>query len=211
VFSGDGQSIAYRFTPDSAGKWLCIANADGSGARLLARGPVYYYALSPDGKKLAFCEWPEEGTQFCVINADGTGWRLLSKGYHDVDPAFSPDGKKIIYESGVPRGSFEVSDIYIINADGSERRALTRTPGDERGARFTPDGSKIVFVARPPAEDDDAESGIYVMNANGAGRRRLAAGGDFSLGPSLVEGRLLDSYGNWHDVVEDPEATPAGE
>jgi hypothetical protein len=49
------------------------------------------------------------------------------------------------------------------------------------------------------------------MNADGSERRFLVAGDDFSLGPSLVEGRLLDSYGNWHDVVGEPEGTPPGE
>jgi Tol biopolymer transport system component len=212
TFSGDGRRVAFRDYPGSSGKRLWVANADGSGARLLAEGPVYSYALSPDGKKLAFCEFPDAGWRFCVINADGTGERLLTNGdRHSERPAFSADGKKIIYESSVPRGLFEVLDIYIINADGSEPRALTRTPVNERRACFTPYGSKIVFVMWAPSVDDYAEPGIYVMNADGSGRRFLVAGHGFSVGPSLVEGRLLDSYGNWHDVVDDPEATPPGE
>ncbi len=212
TFSGDGRRVAFRAYPGSCGKQLWVANADGSGVRLLGRGPVYYHAFSPDGKKLAFCEWPDAGWRFCVINADGTGERLLTNGDpHSEDPAFSADGKKIIYESSVRRGMDTVSDIYIMNADGSERRALTRTPVDEHFPRFTPDGSKIVFEAWPHSHDDSAESGIYVMNADGSGRHFLVAAGGFSLGPSLVEGRLLDSYGNWHDVVEYPEPTPPGE
>jgi len=214
VFSGDGRRVAYLATPDSFGSWLCIAEADGSGARLLVSGTVHSHALTPDGTKLAFNEWMEEGWLFCVINADGTGRRQLAKSDLDsldcFSPAFSADGKKIVYESSVRRGLFDVSDIYIINADGSDRRALTRTPVDERLPHFTPDGSKIVFCAWSLSEDDSAESGIYVMNADGSGRRFLVAGYDFSLGPSLIKGRLLDSYGNWHDVVGYPEATPPG-
>jgi Tol biopolymer transport system component len=210
AFSADGQSIAYRLKADNCGdswgSWLCIARADGSAAQLLAEGLAYSYALSPDGKKLAFDEWTEEGWLFCVINSDGTERRQLAEGDHDEAPAFSPDGEKILY--CVPRRSETPDDIFIMNADGSERRALTRTPMFECGAQFTPDGSKIVFNASPVSYDDTAEPGIYVMNADGSGRRFLVAGEDFSLGPSLVEGRLLDSYGNRHDVVEDPEATP---
>lgn len=171
------------------------------------------FALSPDWKKVVFCAWTEAGRDIYVVNADGTGRRQLTKGDRDnFSPAFSPDGKKIIYESSVRSEEKHVaSDIYIMNADGSGPRALTRTPEDERGARFTPDGSKVVFVARPLSEDDSAEPAVYIMNADGSGRRFLIAGRRLSLGPSMVEGRLLDSYGNWHDVVDDPEATTTGE
>jgi len=213
AFTADGRRIAYRVTPNCSGSLLWIVNADGSGARLLTKDNAYSHVFSPDGKKLAFYTWTEEGRHIGVINADGTGRRQLTKGDRDnYYPAFSPDGKKIVYESSVRHERDRLpSDINVLNADGSEPRALTRTPEDECGARFTPDGSKIAFVARPPAEDDDAEPGIYVMNADGSGRRFLVAGDDFSIGPSLVEGRLLDSYGNWHDVVEEPEASPRNE
>jgi len=210
AFSADGRKIAYRVTPNCSGSWLCIANADGSGARRLTEDGRDR-TFSPDGKKLAFYAWAVEGRVICVINADGTGRRQLTNGDRDEGPAFSPDGKKIIYESGVSRRSGAGSDIFIMNADGSERQALTRTPTSEYGARFTPDGSKIVFAAYPLLDDDSAEPGIYVMNADGSGRRFLVDGGGFSLGPSLVGGRLVDSYGNWHDVVDDLEATPPGE
>lgn len=212
AFTADGRKIAYRVTPNCSGSLLWIVNADGSGARLLTKDNAYSHVFSPDGKKLAFFTWTEEGRHIGVINADGTGRRQLTKGDRDnFSPSFSPDGKKIIYGSSVRRERNPVpSDIYIMNADGSGPRALTQTPENEGGGRFTPDGSTIVFVEGPLTRDDPAEPAIYVMNADGSGRRFLVAGDGFSLGPSLVEGRLLDSYGNWHDVVEDLEAT-AGE
>ncbi len=216
AFSGDGRRIAFRDYPGVSGSRLWIANADGSGARRLTEGNAFSFVFSPDGRKVAFHTWIEERRAICVINADGTGRRQLTDGDRDSEgPVFSPDGKKIIYESSVRSETDPVaclnSDIYIMNADGSGRRALTRTPEDEGRARFTPDGSKIVFVAWPLADDDSAETGVYVMNADGSGKRRLADDDDFSLGPSLVEGRLLDSYGNWHDVVDDLEPTPPAE
>ena len=213
AFTADGRRIAYRVTPNCSGSLLWIVNADGSGARLLTKDNAYSHVFSPDGKKLAFFTWTEEGRHIGVINADGTGRRQLTKGDRDnFSPSFSPDGKKIIYVYSVRSEEKHVAaDIYIMNADGSGPRALTQTPEHEYGGRFTPDGSKIVFVEGPLTRDDPAEPRIYVMNADGSGRRFLVAGADFSLGPSLVEGRLLDSYGNWHDVVDGPEATPPGE
>jgi len=202
VFSGDGLSIAFRDYPGTTGSGLWVANADGSGARRLTEGNGFSFVFSPDGQTVAFYERVVGSSHIFVVNADGTAKRQLTSGdsYNDC-PAFSPDGKKIIYGSD--------GDINVMNADGSERRALTRTPVDESLPGFTPDGSKIVFYASPFEIFPEAE--IYVMNADGSGRRFLAQGDDFSLGPSLVEGRLLDSYGNWHDVVEDAEAKTPGE
>lgn len=213
TFSPDGERVAFYVETGDCTKALWTANADGSGARPLVEENLDSFALSPDWKKVVFCAWTEAGRDIYVVNADGTGRRQLTKGDRDnFSPAFSPDGKKIIYESSVRSEEKHVaSDIYIMNADGSGPRALTRTPEDERGARFTPDGSKVVFVARPLSEDDSAEPAVYIMNADGSGRRFLIAGRRLSLGPSMVEGRLLDSYGNWHDVVDDPEATTTGE
>ncbi len=204
VFSGDARTVAFSDYAGVSGSRLWIANADGSGVRLLARGDVYSPALSPDGTKLAFEAETEEGTYIFVINADGTGRRQLTKGDRDrFSPAFSPDGKKIIYVSD--------GDINVMNADGSEPRALTQMPDGAWFFRFTPDCSKIVFCTYWPWYGDSVEHGIYVMNADGSGRRFLGAGYDFSLGPSLVEGRLVDSYGNWHDAVDDREAMSPGE
>jgi Tol biopolymer transport system component len=222
VFSGDARTVAFSDYTDISGSRLWIANADGSGVRLLAKGDVHSPALSPDGKKLAFHEGPKGGRDICVINADGTGRRQLTKGDRDSSsPAFSPDGKEIIYESSTRDEEDPVAwltpDIYIMNADGSEPRELIGRPEGAWSSRFTPDCSKIVFCRYMPWHGDDVGQGIYVFtlwnsgNASGFFQRFLGAGYIFSLGPSLVEGRLLDSYGNWHDVIEEPGKTAPGE
>jgi Tol biopolymer transport system component len=208
TLSPDWEKVVYQI--DTVEGTECfVINADGTGRRKLTGGDTYGFwpAFSPDGKEIIYAY----GGVIYAMNADGTKRPLTSGGRYNENPVFSPDGKKIIYSSNVRRGLDTVSDIYIMNADGSEGRALTRTPEDERAARFTPDGSKIVFSALPPAENDDGEPGFYVMNADGSGRRFLATGYYYSLGPSLVEGRLLDSYGNWHAVLGEPETSPRSE
>ena len=60
--------------------------------------------------------------------------------------------------------------VYVVNADGSGVRNLTRKP---RGAAYaapawSPDGRKIVFAG---ARDGNSE--IYLMNADGSGQRNL--------------------------------------
>lgn len=65
-------------------------------------------------------------------------------------------------------------EIYRMNADGSSPVNLTRTPDvDECYPKASPDGSKICFVADEGAPPRRRRN-LYVMNADGSGRRKLA-------------------------------------
>lgn len=102
------------------------------------------------------------------------------------DPAWSPDGNWIAF---VDRGDVP-GDLYVINADGGERRQLTHSngtqPGDLYGARtptWAPDGSKLAFGY--------GYDGIYVVGADGDRLRRLVASG---LNPDWSPGRRKIAY-----------------
>ena len=71
-------------------------------------------------------------------------------------PAWSPDGRRIAFASGRD-GNFE---IYVINADGSRQRRLTRNTGRDVGPVWSPDGRRIAF---------ESNWQVYVMNADGSG------------------------------------------
>ena len=59
--------------------------------------------------------------------------------------------------------------IYATNEDWSDRALLVDpNPGRAADARWSPDGTQIVF-----ALGDDTSSDVYVMNTDGTGRRRL--------------------------------------
>ena len=66
--------------------------------------------------------------------------------------------------------------VYVINADGSGQRRLTRTLGYVPDIAWSPDGQKILFVGYQPGTRGKV-SNIYVMNADGSGQRRLAERG----------------------------------
>ena len=53
-------------------------------------------------------------------------------------------------------------DIYVVNADGTERRRLTRDPAEEFDPAWSPDGTKIAF-----SRSDGGRYQIFVMNADG--------------------------------------------
>lgn len=85
----------------------------------------------------------------------------------------SPDGKKIAftltYESiEENKGN---SEIYVMNADGSEMKRLTTTAGSESNIQWIEDGKRIAFLRY-----DESTKGnqIYSIDSDGGGERKLS-------------------------------------
>jgi len=62
-------------------------------------------------------------------------------------------------------------DVWTIDADGTHLTRLTHAPGHEFDPSWSPDGTRIAFRSERSGEPE-----IWVMNADGAGQRRLATG-----------------------------------
>jgi Tol biopolymer transport system component len=107
------------------------------------------------------------------MNADGSDQGRLSDESGDtstpagttfqIDPEFSPDGSRIAFASA-RSGSL---DVYVMDADGSDTRRLTTTPGNQSQPTWSQDGSRIAFQS-----DQDGDH-IYVMGSDGKGARRV--------------------------------------
>lgn len=107
-----------------------------------------------------------------VVNEDGSGRRRIG----DVNaearfPAWSPDGSKIAYVKSRFVGGTRVSDIFVINANGSGERQLTNS-GSDTQPTWSPDGSRIAFISRR-----DGAASLYVMNAGGTDQTRVTHSG----------------------------------
>jgi hypothetical protein len=95
-----------------------------------------------------------------VTNSNGTGTiRLTEEPGADVNPAWSPDGEKIVFASD-RAGNRE---IYVMNADGTNPVRLTNHAAKDYSPAFSPDGKQIAFVSERAGSAD-----IYVMNADGS-------------------------------------------
>src|SRR5713101_2896384 len=109
----------------------------------------------------------------CVSNLDGSGLRPLTSGPGpNVSPTWSPDGKRLVFRAADAH-VFEASDIWIMNADGSElRRLCPHSNLWEEYPGWSPDGTKIAFMS-------NVGTGawvINVMNADCSGLKRLTNG-----------------------------------
>jgi Tol biopolymer transport system component len=78
------------------------------------------------------------------VRKGGQERRLSSVGGWDEDPSYSPDGNRIAF-STTRDGN---SEIYVMNADGTQAGRLTESPGAaDRMPTWSPDGSTIAWVS----------------------------------------------------------------
>ena len=142
----------------------------GPGAKPLASldplpGEQYLNeVLSPDGTRLAF---EVLGGDLYVVNVDGSELVNLGRGNR---PQWAPDSRHLVYMITEDDGhQFTSSDIYCVMVDGSEKVAITSTPGRlEMNPSWSPDGKFIAF-------DTMDEGAIYVVRVElvETGRARI--------------------------------------
>jgi Tol biopolymer transport system component len=176
AWSPDGRKIVFVSRRDGKQE-IYFVNADGSGLRNLTRSPAHDFApaWSPDGRKIVFTRsrdfFMRANVELYVMNADGSGERRLTRvlGRGDGNPVWSlpgravwsPDGRRLAF-SAKREGNF---DIYVMNADGSGLRNLTRNPARDFFHTWLPDG-RIAFFS----ERDGTSQQLFVMRTRtGAG------------------------------------------
>lgn len=163
---------------------IYVMNADGKRPRRLTEHPQYDSApaWSPDGQKITFMSFRNEDEfqgwgitgDIWAMNADGTNPINLTQSPEGKEavPSWSPDGKQIAYRSwGIfnANGFFQ-SDIWVMNADGTNQRNLTNHIASDNDPDWSPDGLQIAFYSdRDKAWEFDTwdNRDVYVMNADG--------------------------------------------
>jgi Tol biopolymer transport system component len=112
-------------------------------------------------------------------NLDGSELKLLTDapGYN-AEGSYSHDGKRIVFCSNRD-GHL---NLYIMNADGSGLRQITKTKDCYNGGPFfSPDGARIIFRADRQKKD---WLQLYVINADGTGEQQLTDTQGVNWGPT---------------------------
>lgn len=147
---------------------LCVSHlfiATIIGASGCSNHPVTPYPSEPDDRIIAFSSdsGSGHGISIFLMHADGTHKvRLTDDGAFDGTPTWSHDGQMIEFDSDRSGG---VATSWAMNADGSDVHFLA----DGYGARWSPDGTKLVYTGQTP----DENYVVYIANADGSSPRRL--------------------------------------
>jgi Tol biopolymer transport system component len=139
-----------------------------------------------------------------TANPDGSELKQLtnSPGY-DAEATISSDGKKIVFTS-LRHGDL---DIYSMDANGKHVKQLTHELGYDGGPFYSPDGKWIIYRAYHPVGEKQvaeykellkqnlirpSELEIWIMKADGSGKRQITSLGAASFAPSFFpDGRRV--------------------
>ena len=170
---------------------IFTAKPDGSDIKQLTKTTGYdaETTITLDGKKLVFTSSRNGDLDIYTMNSDGSNVRQLTNelGY-DGGPFWSYDGKQIVYRANHPETEAQKADylkllkqnlirpttleIWVMNADGSNKRQVTRNGKANFGPYFFPDGKRIIFASNmddPRGRNFD----LYKINVDGTGLERI--------------------------------------
>ena len=167
VYGIEGK-IAFTSNRDGE-RAIYIMDGDGTNPFKLTEGGMP--AWLPNGDKIGFVHHGD----IWVIDREGTNRKNITKGRFKESigtPAWSPDGEEIVYWSRVG-GIFGIVDIYLMDADGRNRKKLTDDLYHDDRPSWSPDGRKIAFAAYLLPQEDWRKTEIFVIDANGRNRVNL--------------------------------------
>jgi Tol biopolymer transport system component len=170
--------------------------------------PALWPAVSPDGMHVALSMpgvdvfrtgWSSAlsfDAALAVTDLFGTGMRVLGEG---TDPAWSPHGKRLAF---VRRADDGHHHVYVARADGSDARAITDGPDEDRLPAWSPDGGRIAFCSVQTADDGSKRANVFVVGADGSGLRQLTEGDRFACRPAWGRDGFVyfhaDATGHFH-------------
>ncbi len=133
---------------------------------LWAMGRIASAQASPDGKTIVYqvgyysVKENKSRQVICIMDKDGKNIRQITTGANsESDPVWIEGGKKIAFICG--------GQLFSMNADGSERRQLTKDETGIDGFKFSPDGKKVILVKQIPFHESIKENPSDLPQATG--------------------------------------------
>lgn len=165
-----------------------------------------------------------------VVGLDGGEPTQLTDGdFEHNHPAWSPDGKRIVFE-GLRDERWDtelVTRLYVVDAAGGEPRALTGDDGSYTDPVFSPDGTRLAYRMSPEDGTHPHHTQVGVMSSDGSGATLLTTSLDRQCAPypdqreplwdgerlvfTVEDGGNVHLYGVPADGSAEPELLVGGE
>ncbi|WP_420634905.1 TolB family protein [Candidatus Palauibacter sp.] len=200
---------------------IYTARPDGSDVQVLFRTPGYdaEATIAPDGSRIVFTSTRDGDLDIYSMNPDGSDVvNLTDEPGYDGGPFFSPDGSKIVYRARYPEDPEELADyqalladnlvrpgvldIYVMDADGSNRVRLTNNAAANFAPFFHPNGEQVIFASN--LHDPDSRNfDLFLINLDGTGLEQVTFSEEFESFPMFTpDGRYLVFASNRHGSHE---------
>jgi Tol biopolymer transport system component len=176
VFAPNGTRLAFRrpvagsvpFAED-----IVVVKPDGSDPVVVTEKPIVggpkRLEWSPDSNSILATEQSDAEVWLFDVSGKGPVRTILSNGFAYVRPFRPPDGAALL----IGRAAHDKHSILSYDlATGHETVLAADLPSEDSGAaRWSPDGSQVVYNAAP-ADEPDAQR-LFVVGADGTGTRKL--------------------------------------
>jgi TolB protein len=160
------------------GHWeLVMFDVDGKNPRVLLSERTILLAPSwrPDGRAVLLTSYRSGRPELWLYTLADRGFRRLAAIPNAYGGVYSPDGTRIAFTI-TDRAN---SDVWLMNADGTGAKRLTREPALDLSPSWSPDGARLAFVS-----DRSGTPQIYLMGADGSSPRRLTFQGNYNQTPA---------------------------
>ncbi len=189
---------------------LYRSRPDGSGlTQILARdGYIAETTIAPDGSYMTFTGSFDGDLEIYRASLDGSKVvRLTSEPGYDGGPFVSWDGKHIVYRRDLIESKEELDDykdllrqhmvrpskleIWIMDADGKNKRQVTKLGCASFAPFLHPDGKRIIFCSNY-GDGRGREFDLYMINVDGTGLKQITFTGEFDGFPMFTrDGKKL--------------------
>lgn len=200
---------------------LFSAAPDGSDIKQITKTAGYdaEAVISPNGKRITFTSMRDGDLDIYTMDLDGKNVRRLTNqiGY-DGGPFWSYDSQWIVFRAHHPKTEKDIADymallkenlirptaleIWVMKADGSNKRQITNNGKANFAPYFFPDGKRVIFasnVADPRGRDFD----LYSVNIDGKGLERITFNPTFDGFPMFSpDGKKIVFASNRKNKVE---------
>jgi len=163
---------------------LYVADAEGQNPKRLLDFPVMDFGWAPDSRRLFVISAHESPDRDSPEVLNGTGRpmasvyvcdtqtgsiRRLPGSGRNCSASWSPDGARLAVGFGIG----EYCGLYLMSPDGAHSERLTDGTTIDFRPSWSPDSKAIAYIAHSKSDTDFKDSGVFIIAADGAGRKRL--------------------------------------